>query len=54
MGNDYYMGERIFSVTKVDGGFEWREECDKYFSETKSRDESIKIAEELLKFIKEA
>ena len=38
---------KVFSIQKVEGGFEVWEECDRYYSATLTREHLLQLAEEL-------
>lgn len=42
---------RILSVVKKDNGFQFMEECDGYFCHTYTKDEALKLIDELMYFI---
>jgi hypothetical protein len=43
--------DRIISATKTEEGIQFTEECDSYFSETFSKEEAIKVVDELKNWI---
>ena len=48
-------GDRsILSVVKKENGIQFMEECDGYFSYTYTKEEALKLVDELLEFIKTA
>lgn len=44
----------ILSVVKKENGIQFMEECDGYFSHTYTKEEALKLVDELLEFIKTA
>lgn len=45
------LGDRVLSVVKNEDGFVFREECDGWYSVTYSKEEALKLIEELKDWI---